>query len=136
VTLNRETLKMANGGFELLDFVGYPTGAGTPFSPPIPPCGFLGIIDWTGLPCGAGAPVLPPLIVKGHGFRGAGRHIPYILRMAQMMRVNAKRNQLVTRSAQHISYTKRVLEEGWQAEAAYRKKLTESQMYSVLLAEI
>jgi hypothetical protein len=128
---------LAPGFLSLLDFTGLPIGAGS-FIPSAPPvAGFLGLLDFTGLPTGAGigSPV-PPVIPHGHGFRGAGRHLTYIMRMAQQMRQQKQKRQLVERVLEQVTYTKRVLEEGWRAEQQYRKNLAVVQTYSILLAEV
>ncbi len=136
-------LVQAAGFFGLIDFTGLPVGQ--PVVPaPIPVslvAGFYGFLDFVGYPVAGtvAAPIPPPVPPrKGHGgFYGAGRYTPYILAMQRERACRKQRTRQEECVVIHrLTLVETLLKKGWEAEKQHRKNLTESAIYSVLLAEL
>ena len=147
-------------GFEgFVDFTGLPTAQNTPVPPPGTPMGFEGFLDFIGLPVGQGlsAPatppaagfidlfalgglfigqgtaVLPPIGRTHGGFRGAGRYIDLILTEERRRRLQELKIELPVLREQ---LWQRLMHQGASKLRLHEKRLTESAIYSTLLAEI
>lgn len=152
---------MGQGFDGLVDFTGLSTAQAPPPPPPATPVGFEGFVDFTGLAVGQvlpgpapaipvgfvdyfalgglfvgqGSAIVPPIPVrKGHGgFRGAGRYIDLILAQERQRRLRELKVQLPVLREQ---LWQKLMHQGASKLRLHEKRLTESAMYSTLLAEI
>ena len=123
-------------GFEgFVDFTGLPAAQGTAKIPPPPPVGFVDFFALGGLFVGQGTSIIPPTPVhRGHGgFRGAGRYIDLILAQERQRRLRELKVQLPVLREQ---LWQKFMHQGASKLRLHEKRLTESAMYSTLLAEI
>jgi hypothetical protein len=99
----------------------------------MPDIGFLGFLDFVGYPVGGGIFVPTPTPTpSGHGFRGAGLYLAYM--MATDKRRRRKKKEGITIG--QVAMSKSLLDVKWEEERTYRKNIATSQMYAVLLSEV
>lgn len=126
------------GFINFIEFAGMYTGQAI-VPPPAPPAtGFVGFLDFVGygVAQGTGA-VIPP--ARGHGFRGAGKYTEAALRIIQERRRWIKEQRKIHRFPPVLLrdlITQRVVMNQWEKERVHQKQLTETAIYSVLLAEL
>ncbi len=120
---------MDGGLHGLLDFAGYPIGAGAAVVPPGPPCGFHGLIDFVGYPCGGGAKV-----PRGH-VKVAGRHAMVQAVLAQMQSQLSRRQEFAKRQDAMVKQTL-VRRMQYEADLSRYREHLEQVTYSVVLAEL
>lgn len=125
---------MSQGFDGFIDFTGMPVGQGAAKLPPGVPIGFVDFFVLGGLFTGQGTAVAPTPASRGHGgFRGAGRYIDFLLAQERQRRLRELKVQLPVMREQ---LWQKLMHQGASKLRLHEKRLTESAMYSTLLAEI
>ncbi len=152
---------MIDGTFTgLVDFAGYPVGAGLAGTLPVPPAGTLiGLLDFVGYSVG-GAQVVPAIpagtfiglidfagysvgqgvggiVARGHGSQVGARKILYRMLLAQHLEESRSvldgQTRLIRENFRHRILQQRV---EYEAEQAYQHELVVAATYSILLSEV
>lgn len=93
--------------------------------------GFDDFFSFGGLFVGLGQPTAP--IPAGHGFHGAGRYLDAMYAEARRRMLERRRRQM---PVLRVTLFQRLAQQGIAKAQLQQKRLIETSMYSVLLAEI